>query len=78
MFNNRKLKNKSFENKYIDVLVENVMKDKKNLFGRNEYMTSVIFKGNKNLIGKIVSVKIINSNQNSLFGEININETEAA
>jgi len=78
LFNNQKLKNKSFENKYIDVLVENVMKDKKNLFGRNEYMTSVIFKGNKNLVGKVVSVKIINSNQNSLFGEININETEAA
>ena len=78
LFNNQKLKNKSFENKYIDVLVENVMKDKKNLFGRNEYMTSVIFKGNKNLVGKVVSVKIIKSNQNSLFGEININETEAA
>ena len=54
------------------------MKNQDKFFGRNEYMTSVIFKGNKNLVGKVVSVKIINSNQNSLFGEININETEAA
>jgi tRNA A37 methylthiotransferase MiaB len=35
-------------------------------------MTSVIFGGDKNLIGKIVSVKIKSSNQNSLFGEINL------
>ena len=35
-------------------------------------MTSVIIDGNKNLIGKVVPVKIINSNQNSLFGEIDL------
>ena len=32
-----------------------------------------IFDGGKNLIGKLVPVKIINSNQNSLFGEIDLN-----
>ena len=78
LFDNQKLKNKSFENRNIDVLIENEMKDKKNLFGRNEYMTSVILKGNKSLIGKVLPVKIISSNQNSLFGEIDINKIEAA
>ena len=78
LFDNQKLKNKSFENRNIDVLIENEMKDKKNLFGRNEYMTSVILKGNKSLIGKVLPVKIISSNQNSLFGEVDSNKIEAA
>ncbi len=62
-------KNKSFEGKIINVLVENLTKDKTKLFGRSEYMTSVIFDGNKNDIGKILPVKIKKSNRNSLFGE---------
>ena len=33
-------------------------------------MTSVIFDGKKNDIGKIVQVRIQKSNRNSLFGEI--------
>ena len=78
LFDNQKLKNKSFENRNIDVLIENEMRDKKNLFGRNEYMTSVILKGNKSLIGRVLPVKITRSNQNSLFGEIDINKIEAA
>ena len=78
LFENQKFKNKSFENKYVNVLVENKMKDQKNLFGRNEYMTSVIFKGDKSFIGKVVPVKIISSNQNSLFGETNISKIKAA
>ena len=73
LFQYQKEKNKSLENKYINVLVENEMKDQNKLFARNDYMTSVIFDGSKNLIGKVVPVKIINSNQNSLFGEIDLN-----
>ena len=61
------------ENKYIDVLIENEIEGQNKLFGRNNYMTSVILDGNKNLIGKIVPVKIRTSNQNSLFGEIDFN-----
>ena len=61
--------NKSLENKIIDVLVENRTDDKTKLFARSEYMTSVLFNGSDNLIGKIVKVKIQNSNQNTLFGE---------
>ncbi|MFL2894432.1 MAG: tRNA (N6-isopentenyl adenosine(37)-C2)-methylthiotransferase MiaB [Candidatus Pelagibacter sp.] len=73
LFQYQKEKNKSLESKYINVLVENEMKEQNKLFARNDYMTSVIFDGSKNLIGKVVPVKIINSNQNSLFGEINLN-----
>ena len=62
--------NKSLENKTIDVLVENLTEDKIKAFGRSEYMTSVIFDGKKEDIGKIVSVKIKNSNRSTLFGEI--------
>ena len=44
------------------------MKDRIKLFGRTEYMTSVIFDGEIDNIGKIVQVEITSSNQNSLFG----------
>ena len=71
-------KNKSYENKIIDVLVENKMKDQKKLFGRNKYMNSVIFEGDESDIGKIVKVKITASNQNSLFGKKNINRNMRA
>ena len=62
--------NKSIENKIIEVLVENRIKDKSKLFGRSEYLTSVLFDGADNLIGKIVNVKIKSSNQNALFGNL--------
>ena len=58
LFGYQKLKNKSFEDKYIDVLVENEIKGQNKLFGRNIYMNSVIFEGSKSLIGKIVKVKV--------------------
>ena len=70
LFGYQKSKNKSFENKYIDVLVENEIKRQNKLFGRNQYMNSVIFEGNKNLIGKIVQVRVTETNQNTLFGEL--------
>ncbi|MDA9653464.1 tRNA (N6-isopentenyl adenosine(37)-C2)-methylthiotransferase MiaB [Candidatus Pelagibacter sp.] len=74
LFRNQIKVNKSLENKIVDVLVENRTEDKVKLFGRSEHMTSVMFNGNDNLIGKIVKVKILKSNQNTLFGEA-INET---
>ncbi len=70
LFNNQIQKNKSLENTIINVLVENRMDDKTKLFGRSEHMTSVLFSGGDNLIGKIVKVKIKNSNKNTLFGEV--------
>ena len=62
--------NKSLENKVIDVLVENKMQKSPKFFGRSEYMTPVIFNGNDEDIGKIVKIRINNSNRNTLFGEI--------
>jgi len=70
LFENQIKKNKSLENKILNVLVENIMKDGIKLFGRTEYMTSVIFDGDIDDIGKIVQVEITSSNQNSLFGKL--------
>jgi len=70
LFENQIEKNKSLENTVVEVLVENQMKNSQKLFGRTKYMTSVIFEGGLENIGKIVKVKIISSNQNSLFGKL--------
>ena len=79
LFGYQRLKNKSFENKYVDVLVENEIKGQNKLFGRNIYMNSVIFEGSKNLIGKIVQVRVTRTNQNTLIGELsNKNKFKAA
>ena len=76
LFENQIRMNKSLEGKVIDVLVENLTEDKNKAFGRSEYMTSVIFNGKKNDIGKIVQVKIKDSNRNTLFGEIIANSDQ--
>ncbi len=70
LFNFQKEKNKSFEGKSVEVLVENMTNNQTKLFGRNRFNNSVIFTDNKNSVGKIVKVKIDSSNQNSLFGKI--------
>jgi tRNA-2-methylthio-N6-dimethylallyladenosine synthase len=69
LYDNQMQMNKSLEDKTINVLVENLTDDKSQVFGRSEYMTSVIFNGNKDDIGKIVPVKINRSNRSTLFGE---------
>ena len=66
----QKKKNKSLENSVVEVLVENFTEDKTKTFGRSKLMTSVIFDGKKSDIGKIVRVKIHESNRSTLFGEI--------
>ena len=73
LFKNQIDHNKSFENQNINVLVENKIESQKKYFGRNEYLNSVIFNGNKNDIGKIVKVNVEKSNQNTLFGKIDNN-----
>jgi len=70
LFENQSNMNKSLENKIINVLVENLTDDKTQVFGRSEYMTSVIFNGKKEDIGKILPVRIIKSNRSTLFGEV--------
>ncbi len=69
LFKNQIEMNKSLENKEINVLVENKSNKIPKLFGRSEYMTSVIFDGNNEDIGKIIKVRIKDSNRNTLFGE---------
>tara|TARA_B100001564_G_scaffold121480_1_gene101374 strand:+ start:55 stop:1344 length:1290 start_codon:yes stop_codon:yes gene_type:complete len=70
LFENQISMNKALENSTLSVLVENLTEDKKQVFGRSEYMTSVIFNGRKSDIGKMVNVKIEKSNRNTLFGKI--------
>ena len=69
LFDNQTKMNKSLENTIQNVLVENRTDDKTKLFARSEYMTSVLFNGSDDLIGKIVKVKILKTNRNTLFGE---------
>ena len=69
LFKNQIEMNKSLENKEINVLVENKSNKIPKLFGRSEHMTSVIFDGNDEDIGKIIKVRIKDSNRNTLFGE---------
>ena len=68
LFQNQIDHNKSLVNKSIEVLVENKIPKQNKYFGRNVFFNSVIFDGNETDIGKIVSVNVENSNQNSLFG----------
>ena len=77
LFSNQVKMNKSFENKLIDVLVENKINGQNKLFGRNKYLNSVIFEGDEKNIGKIVKVKVDSSNQNSIFGKLAHNNMRA-
>ncbi len=70
LYENQMNRNKQFKNQTINVLVENLTDDKTQTFGKSEYMTSVVFNGNKEHIGKIVPVKINKFNRTTLFGEI--------
>ena len=56
--------------KILNVLVENLTEDKTQVFGRSEYMTPVIFNGKEDDIGKILPVRIKQSNRSTLFGEL--------
>ena len=73
LFKNQVEINKSMENTNISVLVENKLEKQNKLFGRNKYISPVIFDGSDNQIGKTVKVKIQTSNQNTLFGFVNKN-----
>ena len=61
---------KSLFNKKSLVMFENKLKDNSGFFGRDEFLNPVIVKSNSNLIGKIMNVKIIDGNQNTLFGQV--------
>ena len=67
---------KDLINKMSTVLFENKTKNQDKYFGRDEYFNSVIVKSNENLIGEIKHVKILEVNQNTLFGEIISNSNQ--
>jgi len=77
LFSNQIELNKSLEGKTLEVLVENKLKNQNKYFGRNKFLSSVIFDGNESHIGKLIKVNIEKSNQNSLFGKV-IDEMKAA
>ena len=57
-------------NKISTVLFENKTKNENEYFGRDEYFNSVIVKSETNLIGKINNIKVLEINQNTLFGKV--------
>ena len=67
-------KNQSLIGSSIEVLVENKLKNQNKYFGRNVYLNSVIFNGEKKYIGKLVNIKIKKVNRNTLFGIIDENK----
>ena len=70
--------NKNYQGKHCEVLIENKIANQEKFFGRNKYMTPVIFSSSNCKIGSIIDVKIKSSNRNNLFGfDIN-NKIEAA
>ena len=71
-------KNQSLLDKSIEVLVENKLKNQNKYFGRNVFLNSVIFDGEKKYIGKLVYVKITKTNRNTLFGKIDENKNMRA
>ena len=70
LFNNQIELNKSLEGKTLEVLVENKLENQNKFFGRNKFLTSVIFDSDESNIGKLIKVNIEKSNQNSLFGKV--------
>ena len=71
---------KTLIGKVVKVLFENKMKSGDRYFGRDEHFNSVIVESNDDLTGQIKNVKILEGNQNTLFGEIasKLNQTNYA
>jgi tRNA-2-methylthio-N6-dimethylallyladenosine synthase len=64
-------KNKSREGKIEQVLVEGISKkDPKNLTGRTEGFKKIDFPGPESLVGKVVSVEVLEGKTFSLFGKL--------
>ena len=78
LFNLQLNKNKGLEEKKIEVLVENKLKNQNSFFGRTRKMTPVIFESTSCNSGDLIQVKIISSNQNNLFGKHMENKFKAA
>ena len=60
--------NKKYLQQNCEVLIENKLNNQEKFFGRNKYMTPVIFESDNCKVGEVVNVKIQSFNQNTLFG----------
>ena len=60
----------NLKNSISKVLFENKANSENRYFGRDEYFNSVIVECEENLVGKVKKIKIKDSNNNTLFGEI--------
>ena len=78
LFNLQLNKNKELEEKKIEVLVENKLKNQNSYFGRTKKMTPVIFESTLCNPGDMIQVEIISSNQNNLFGKYMEHQFKAA
>jgi tRNA-2-methylthio-N6-dimethylallyladenosine synthase len=78
LFNLQLNKNKELEEKKIEVLVENKLKNQNRFFGRTRKMTPVIFESTSCNPGDLIQVEIISSNQHNLFGKHKENKFKAA
>ena len=54
----------------IKVLFENKLKIENKYFGRDEHFNSVVVSSNYELTGTIKKVKVVDCNQNTLFGKV--------
>ena len=68
---------KKLKNKTVKVLFENRMKSGNNYFGRDEHFNSVIVESDNDLTGIVRNIKILDGNQNTLFGEVVSNDNQA-
>ena len=64
------IKNKHFEGQIVNVLFERKSRQKGTLKGRTEHAKEVILEGSESLIGQIVPVKILESQEWRLIGEL--------
>ena len=67
---------KKLVNSTVSVLFENNSKGPNQYFGRDEYFNSVIVSSNENLTGKIKNVKIHRCNNNTLFGQLILDDKQ--
>ena len=58
--------------------MENKLDMQEKYFGRNKYMSPVIFESDCCKLGELVNVKITSINQNNLFGVHQSNKEKAA
>ncbi len=73
----KKKNKKELVGKVVKVLFENKVSGGK-YFGRDEYQNPVIVNSKQDIVGKIIKVKVINSNSQTIFGNLFNHENAAA